>query len=240
MSKKVLECEYCHSIIGEDDKKCPNCGANCSDIIKNYHKQMEIENQKNEEKNNKVGKTVAKGILAYYIISALIALVIIVLIVMFVIGPIFKEVKKQFNNTDNIIDRIDINDKEKLQVEVDSYELFEYHSDHFEQFNTKSGYQKIAFHFVIKNIGKTSVDNFDLVSLKADDSVVEECNIQITAGFDKVVTGKEKYEGLGDDDIKPGETLRGYVGFEVPKDKKELQFTIGNEKVKMDNPVYQK
>ena len=29
MGKKVIECDYCHTLISEDDTKCPSCGANC-------------------------------------------------------------------------------------------------------------------------------------------------------------------------------------------------------------------
>ena len=238
MSKKILECEYCHSMIGENDKKCPSCGANCTEIIKKYHKEKEIEEQKNKENADKVGKTVAKGVLLYYVISALIAVTIIALIIIFVIRPIYKEVKSQMSGNGSIFDSIKDSNKEKIKVEIDSYEFYEYHSDYFKEYNTKSGYQKIAFHFIIENVGKTEVDTYDLVSLKADDSIVEESDIEITPGFNNVVTGKEKYEDLGNNDIKPGDTLKGYVGFEVPVDKKELKFTIGSETIKMDNPAY--
>lgn len=58
--KTELFCEYCNSELGENDKKCPNCGADCSKITYNYRKEKEnIENEKKEEMN-KSAKKVAK------------------------------------------------------------------------------------------------------------------------------------------------------------------------------------
>ena len=39
--------------------------------------------------------------------------------------------------------------------------------------------------------------------------------------------------------IKGETTLKGYVGFQVPKDKKNLVFSVGDYiTITMDNPVY--
>lgn len=57
--KSELICEYCGTIITENDKHCPNCGANCSSSIKKYRIEQEkirLERLKNREIRQKKSK----------------------------------------------------------------------------------------------------------------------------------------------------------------------------------------
>lgn len=54
MGKKVIECDYCHTLISEEDTKCPSCGANCSQAIKRYRKEQD---EKAKAERDKMMKT---------------------------------------------------------------------------------------------------------------------------------------------------------------------------------------
>ena len=129
-----------------------------------------------------------------------------------------------------------------MDVSLDEYELYEYYSPTFTNFNTKDGYQKIAFLFTFKNTSdkEITVGGFDNeIKLTADDFSVEEAELKNTTGFTEVKSGRESYEDLDYKKVNSGDTLKGYVGFEVPKDKKNLKFSIGkNITITMDNPAY--
>lgn len=258
MSKKVIECEYCHTLISEDDVKCPECGANCSNVIKKYRKEQEEKEKEEKEESLKVINSAFESFKSSSKIITIVFSIIFITIFIFVITH-FINVKKEMNSFDfgpsndievnednkNVIEKVTIGYKETgetdgLKITLDSYELFEYHADNFESYNTPKGYQKIAFHFIIENVSNEDKYLYKFIDLIADYSPVDDCKIEITRGFDKVVKGKEKYESLNGQTIRSGQTLKGYLGFVVPKDKKELNFIIKNLTIKMDNPTYKK
>lgn len=79
-----------------------------------------------------------------------------------------------------------------MKVILDSYDLYEYHSDHFEHYNTPNGYQKIAFHFEIYNKQDEPLMTGMLIDLLADDSNVEQTDLELKKDFASLVKGKEK------------------------------------------------
>lgn len=263
MSKKVIECEYCHTLISEDDVKCPECGANCTEAIKKYRQEQQEKIEKEERAKEEQNRETITFINNFFGRTERISKIIsIVFLVIFLIVFVF--IFLNFNNHKNKDDLInqnitDHNTNEENNVEnekvvvsyqemaetkdmnviLDSYELYEYHSDSFESYNTRKGYQKIAFHFSIENVGDNSISTYSLFSLTADDSKVDSSKLEITQGFDKVVKGKEKYERIDTSVIESGQKLNGYVGYLVPKDKKTLKFYVGkNITIEMDNPAY--
>ena len=256
MSKKVIECEYCHTLISEDDVKCPECGANCSNVIKKYRKEQE-EKQKNErEESIKATKEIFgdfhKRNRIVYIIAVLLFLIIPVIGIIQMVNNRnhFNETKENMTSKTNDKTNTEENKKitikyqetgelNNLKVTLDSYELFEYYSKDFERYNTPKGYQKIAFHFTVENTSdEYDKSLYSFATLTADDTPVEETKIEITKGFDSVKQGKEKYEKLDNQTLKSGQVLKGYVGFLVPTDKKVLKFRIDNITIEMDNPAY--
>ena len=184
------------------------------------------------------------------------ASVIIVSILGLVVFSIFKQVTNKDNNVFESFEKSTNEDSNKkvtvkyqekaktndIIVTLDSYELFEYKSDNFpEHYNTKDGYQKIAFHFIIENLSNETFNTtFDgKVSLTADDYKVSSTSMEKCV-FCYTAVGKDNYESIQNTEIASSEKLQGYVGFEVPKDKKNLKFKFGDYIfITMDNPVYQ-
>ena len=257
MSKKEIECDYCHTLISEDDVKCPNCGANCSNAIKKYREEKKIEQQREELTR----LNTAKDFFNSYHKSQQIVVTVVGIIIFAVFCIVFYNVYKNFNSDkglptivendieDDVEDDIEehptIGYKEtgefdNLKVTLDKYEFFEYKSDNFETYNTPKGYQKIAFHFVLENKSDRSKSLYHVIDLTADDYPVERTKMEVTPNFSKVVKGKEKYENLENQTLKSGQTLKGYVGFLVPKDKKTLKFLIDGITIEMKNPAYKK
>ena len=259
MSKKNIECEYCHTLISEDDVKCPHCGANCSNVIKKYRE----EHQKEEEEKEKEAKETREKVFDSFnrtkkvteIIITAISIIMFIVIGFFIVKNIINFNKDPFN--DNFFDNDDeieeeINEKitvayneeattSNMKVILDSYELYERSSKNFESYNTPKGYQKIAFHFTIENLGSGDLSTYSLIELTADDSKVEKSDLKLHPGFEKVVTGKENYEEVINSYIGSGKVLKGYVGYLVPKDKKVLKFYIGDDiTIEMENPSYNK
>ena len=258
MSKKVIECEYCHTLISEEDVKCPECGANCSAAIKKYRKEQEEKQNAEEKEARQAAQEVFNN---FHKTSKTATIIIAVIFLMIPIIGIYQMIqhRNSFNEKKNEItsNHNDVvkEDKEKntkitikyqetgelnnFRVTLDSYEFYEYYSKDFERYNTPKGYQKIAFHFVVENIDEEYEKSlYGFVDLSADDTPVESAKMEITTGFDTVKTGKEKYERLDNQTLKSGQTLKGYVGFLVPTDKKVLKFRIDNITIEMDNPAY--
>ncbi len=259
MSKKNIECEYCHTLISEDDIKCPHCGANCSNVIKKYR----AEQKKEEEENKKEALDVFNNVATKNgRVVSIIAAIMFIAIFSFAIFQF-----SSFRSRTNINNRINnngstnkietpINNEPKkeepvvvgfnetaktdeMSVILDSYELYEYTSKSFESYNTPKGYQKIAFHFTIENLDESELSTYSLISLTADDSNVDKSDLELHVGFEKVSKGKEKYESILNTYIGTGKILKGYVGYLVPKDKEILKFYIGkNITIEMKNPVY--
>ena len=236
--KKELVCEYCNNEITIEDKKCPNCGANCSKVIKEYQKSIEQEEQDAVEKAAKKAKP--KLILGnlFGIISSIIIIGLIVLAGV----AIYKGIKSTGDFTKS--KKTTVNYQEKatggdLEATLLSYDLYEYKSDNFDNFNTKPGYQKIAFEFEVKNL--SSHNNAAEITLKADGYNVTKTQLSVDSHFAKLVQGKEDYPDIDTFIINGNDLQKGYVGFEVPKGKKELLFRVGDSiTIKMDNPVYNK
>jgi uncharacterized membrane protein YvbJ len=251
MSKKEIECEYCHTLISEDDVKCPECGANCTNVIKKYREEKKEEQKRQEEEQKREAQekiNSAKEMMNDFqktskVISAIISIVFIV-----IFAFAFFQISKNFNRDDTFPNGIkdepfsDVEDNDKKEivkvgyketgevnnfvVTLDNYELFEYKSDNFESYNTPKGYQKIAFHFVLENKSDSSKSLYHIIDLTADDYPVERTKTEVTPNFSKVVKGKEKYENIESQTLKSGQNLKGYVGFLVPKDKKVLKFIM--------------
>lgn len=258
MEDKELVCEYCKVPIKETDHKCPNCGANCTKVINDYKKQkkekQDLINKNVAEYQNKMKKRVTRS---FRLVSMFVILIIIVIIGLFGFA-----IYKQTSNTNTSFDWsegsfVDNEAKKKVTVKyqeeaktkdisvtLDSYELYEYKNDKFPNDmdgNTKPGFQKVAFHFIIKNNTKEVFDTrFDAeVSLTADDYKVDSADLE-KCYFCYTAVGKDSYQNLYDE-IAAGEKLQGYAGFLVPKDKEKLKFKVGdNIIINMDNPAYEK
>lgn len=247
MEDKELICEYCKKNISENDYKCPSCGADCSKTIREYKKQKKLEHDEKVRINAERSKKLQKNMSRTFII----AFIIIIFIFGFVCFSIYKgisyiessdpfsekDTNKKVNVNYNELATTDI-----LSVKLDNYDFYEYKSDNFpEYYNTKDGYQKIAFHFVIENISDDNLHTFSdvNVSLTADDYNVEKADIE-KCMFCYTVTGRDSYESIDSLIINSGDKLQGYAGFLVPKDKKKLKFKVGeNITINMDNPAYQ-
>ena len=256
MNEKELKCEYCGINIKESDYKCPNCGANCTHIINEYKKLKKQEDEEKRKERIEYSKKIQKSINRSAGTVLVVASVIIVSILGLVVFSIFKQVTNKDNNVFESFEKSTNEDSNKkvtvkyqekaktndIIVTLDSYELFEYKSDNFpEHYNTKDGYQKIAFHFIIENLSNETFNTtFDgKVSLTADDYKVSSTSMEKCV-FCYTAVGKDNYESIQNTEIASSEKLQGYVGFEVPKDKKNLKFKFGDYIfIPMDNPVYQ-
>ena len=86
MEEKELICEYCKVPIKESDHKCPNCGADCTKMIrdyKKYQKEQTIAAQyATKEEINKTFKRTGNVIGATFIIM-------IFIVIAFIVGGIF-------------------------------------------------------------------------------------------------------------------------------------------------------
>ena len=262
MSKKVIECEYCHTLISEEDNKCPSCGANCSAAIKKYRKEQEKklaeEKTRKEKMFNDQMKTVSevgvKGAKIVFLITSVV-IIFIIIIAVFIFSNFAREVDRQQEenrNTSSSItekkkqEKVKVGFNEKAETEdmvvlLDGYEKYAYYSGFYKNYNTPEGYQKIAFHFEIKN--KKDRDLYlwtNKIYLTADDYLVDNTSLKAPEEtFAKVIEGKANYEDISMATIKGESTLKGYVGFQVPKDKKNLVFSVGDYiTITMDNPVY--
>ena len=237
MEEKELICEYCKVPIKESDHKCPNCGADCTKTIRDYKKHKSIEDA---ERSKKIQRDMDRS----FRIPLIIFLTFFILFFGFIIYSAFRQVENVKNDDTKVTVKYNEEAKTKdISVILDSYEMYEHKTDKFPNNmddNTKPGYQKIAFHFVIKNNTEEVFDTrFDaVVSLTADDYKVDEADLEKCYTC-YTVSGKDSYQDLYDQ-IAVGEKLQGYAGFLVPKDKKILKFKIGdNIIITMDNPAYQ-
>lgn len=256
MNDKIdLVCEYCGVAIGLDDHKCPNCGANCSKIINKYKDLEKKKEEENAAKILKVQEDITNTVLKSFKTSSRVGYIIFGFVVVFIvfifimIGVSFFESKK--NIKDSVFEQDNKQEVVKVKynelavtsdytIILNDYELFEYKSDNFSNFNTRDGYQKIAFNFLIENKSDDNmyIGGFNEINLTADDYSVEEADLEVNS-LSYVVSGKASYDELSNNIINPNSKLQGYVGFEVPVDKKELKFGFNNVVITMDNPAYQ-
>ena len=249
MEKKIeLECDYCGVPITENDHKCPNCGANCTEKIKKYKAQQETiseeQKQKMAEYSKKISENLEQSMKAPVRIGvAFVAIVIIIIsITMFV--NISSSARGNSSSGNSKVTEIGYNEIDKTKdysIILDSYELYQYTSEKFpKSYDTPEGYQKIAFHFIYQNLSDYNEHlSMNDIHLTADDYKVDSASLY-TGVFEKVVEGKEKYPALLGNDVGSSEKLQGYVGFLVPTDKKILKFSYEKTIIIMDNPVYVK
>ena len=244
MEEKELICEYCKVPIKEDNLKCPNCGADCSKIIREYKKYKKdkiISSQyATRDEINKSFKKTGNVIGATFIIIIAIVFIFIASITVFA----YKSIRSHNSNSATAGYKEKASTDE-MAVTLQEYELYEYKSDENSYANTPDGYQKIAFLFMIENKGSnqlTSTFGFD-IKLTADDYKVDAAELTKCSSC-QVITGKGKYEGFDYYDINPGAKRQGYVAFLVPKDMKKLIFDVGDNGfsdhifIEMDNPAY--
>ena len=257
MGKKVLQCEYCRHLITEEDVKCPNCGANCSNIIKKYKEELaeeeRIANEKVEkertEKEEHAKKT-AKAIALGFGITSLVPIILFIVSVVFIFGMVFffgiREAKNNGTTKEEVSETV-VDTKEELEgytISIDKYEFYEYYDKTFTQCNTKSGYQRIAFYFTIENTGEKSIETYSLIygiQLKANNEVVSSSSLRADDHFCNVRQGKKDYTKLSGTKLLAKDKLSGYIGYEVPTGAEKLKFIIDEDHIiEMDNPAYKK
>lgn len=238
MSKKILECPYCGSIITEKDHICPKCGADCNSVIKKYHKEQEEELNKTKESIQKSMDEANKAVVmaAKVIIGILIFVVIsiIVLVIVFNVRHTREQIIGNLNKEVTINENI---------LKLTNFEEYEYFDDFFKECNTKTGYKKVAFKLVLENNSNDTVITDEVVksiTLKAEDELLNPASLKADQHFCKVLVGKAEYNKFPVTEVLPKDSITGYIGFVVPTDKEKLTFIInGNEKVKVHNPVYE-
>lgn len=259
MNKKddELYCEYCKNGISLDDKKCPNCGADCTKIINNYAKKKEDEEKEYKDRVLEISENIAKNSGTIFKISSIGSLIIFIVICCFIIFGFmrtFSSVKEQtsgidsnsiFNEKEDNVINVGFNElaeAKKFDVIIDEYDFYEYSTEHFaDDYETPDGYQKIAFHFDIKNnLDEVLTMAFDAkVVLTADDYVVEESDVEACV-FCYAISGQDKYNALTKSFVPENSRTDGYIGFLVPVKYKTLKFKIGSSVIiTMDNPAYQ-
>lgn len=252
MEKDELICEYCRNGISLDDKKCPSCGADCTKAVNRYKRQRQkIEDERNERVLSLVEDSFKNigGMFKINYIGIIITFVIIILAFILVFGGIYSSIKKNSgvssfvgNEKKEKVITVKYNEMAKTysyDVILDEYEAYTYVSDQFSDLNTPNGYKKVAFHFKINNNISEDLYTFsDLkISAMADDYVLEEADLELGM-FCYVTEGKEKYSELPMT-IPSGSSIKGYVGYLVPIDAKELKFKVGSVvNIEMDNPVF--
>ena len=236
--KTELFCEYCNSELKENDKKCPNCGADCSKVTYKYRKEKESIEEEKKEEMNKSAKKVAKVVGVTFLLHQ-IFIPIIFIVIFIIIGVVVKK-SISSNGSFQKSSSVSVGYQEKaktskLTAKLISYDFYEYESN-FDNYRTKEGYQKIAFEFEIENL--YNFGEFVKISLKADGYNVSESDINVDSAFATPKSGKGNYPKLNNY-MEANEKQKGYIGFEVPKDKKELLFKVGDKiNIKIDNPVY--
>ena len=246
----ILECDYCGERITEDDYKCPKCGASCSHIVKKYKEQQERDALEAKRQAMEREKEEERKMLPTKMIIVFVSVIIFITALM-VFFHIFSLSKQDLERNPAGTAEVDKKDEKMTvgyqevaenatySIQLAEYENYEYVSESFpNQYNTPQGYQKIAFKFVFVNKSMNSLTSSHSITLKADGFQVEESNLKIGM-FESVVTGKSQYPEFNGSLIAEDETFQGYIGYLVPKDKKELVFTFKDVTIKMDNPSYQ-
>jgi len=236
----IIKCKYCNSRIDINDRKCPNCGADTSDVI-----EKAIEEQKKEQQEiidrgfeniNRIRKHANKTMIAFSIIVA--TIIVGISLLMF----------SKIGNTEGFFSKnITVNYEETaknntFEIKCDGIDTYNLVSEFPEEtyLNTKrEGYQQVAFHIVMTNLTKKKIDFFfDKIefSLLADGVQMDSSTIENQFGILKEEDSKS-FEKLGDS-ISPNATIKGWIGFYVDVNAKELKLKVKNITIKMDNPVY--
>lgn len=245
-NKKIeLECDYCGVPITEDNHKCPNCGANCTEKIKKYKSQKEEIQEEERKKQVEYSQQLANDLgkpfkIVFVAIAVMMVFTFVSIAIMSYKG---NSSGVSFSNKNHYPSKVEFNEwgeGEGYKVQLDSYELYSYVSDKFpSHYNTPEGYQKIAFHFIYENTkDEKEYLSSSVVYLKADGYKVDGAGLKI-GSFERVEQGKENYTSILGTYADPKEKIQGYVGFLVPKNAKGLVFTFNDVKITMDNPSYQ-
>jgi hypothetical protein len=252
MAKKVLQCEYCRHIITENDSKCPNCGANCVNVIKKYKAEQEAEANARKEELSKQASDAAKAVGVGFGVFSIIPIVIFIIVIIFIgvgISQMNKSSSPKQKTSEEYKQEVEeqINEiikKDDYTITIESYELYEYYDKNFTSCNTKDGYQRIAFHFVIENNGEKSLATTWMVhniTVKADSEVVKESSIHANDHFCSVKKGKKDYADLTGSTLLAKDKESGYKGYEVPTNAEKLKFIFDEDHViEIDNPAYKK
>ncbi len=258
MSKKILMCEYCRHIITENDVKCPNCGANCSNVIRKYKAEMEeqekIEKEKianeeqlQKEKTQKAAKAVALG----FGITSLVPIILFVVSIAFAGILIVANIRSTNNSNstnkteESVSGTIDeVLKEENYSITLDNYETYEYYHKNFTSCNTKEGYKKVAFYFTVENTGSKTMNSYEAIgriSAKADNEIIYQSSLEADDHFCEVVSGKANYNKLTSTQILAGDKVSGYIGYEIPVKAEKIKFIMDDDHIiEIDNPVYKK
>ena len=233
MSKNILECPYCKSIITEKDTTCPKCGADCNDVIKKYHKEKQ---DANENLANDIGNAFFK--------TAMVAITICTIVVSLIIFTVVA-ISMHTRDRSQIKGLVDNSVKtEKYEIKIGEFEEYEYYDDFFkDKCNTKEGYKKVAFKITFENKSSINIGTFDFLSsliVKADDQVLSQKALTEDTNFCEVIKGTNNYNKFPSTDVLPNDRVSGYLGYEVPTNIKKIKFIFNkNQIIEMDNPVYQ-
>ena len=162
--KVELKCEYCDNEISENDKKCPSCGASCSNVTKKYREEKEnLQKERRQEIDKNLKKAV--GISAIPVVIFFILIISVFIFIGHLVSNQLKDVDNDYtekeydNDFDSFFDdesedeeeNVEVGYNEKAvtsdyEVVLSSYDLYEYDSN-FKSERTRDGYQKIAFEF---------------------------------------------------------------------------------------------
>ena len=238
----MLKCKYCGSRVTRSDRNCPNCGADISSVIEEEDKKIKDEFDKKTkhiaEEYNKVSNRMA-------IVFTTIGLFVI-FVFLFVCFMIFKtstgSKKSTSSGRETVSSELNEQAKDELFIvtcdKVESYNMIADFGGYTDSV-MKDGYQQLAFHIVLSNISDKTLsfiyDDIDFVLL-ADGVQMKSSSVVDNYRFRHEEDGK-KYESLPSSVAKDA-TVKGWIGFYVPFDTKELELKVGNVVIKMDNPAY--
>ena len=235
----MLKCKYCGSGITKRTTKCPNCGADLTDVIEEQDKKIKEEFDKRREHiAEEYNKFSSKMAFVFICIG-----VFILLIFGYVIFSFTRVVNNSSKDKDKIVETSFNKEASAKDLSVTCDNLQEYDMiadfDGYTDSVKKDGYQQIAFHIKIKNTSDKRIDffldNIEFVLL-ADEVQMIGSSVKEESHFRYEVSGK-KFESLPSS-VAAGATVEGWIGFYVKKDAKELELRVGNVSIKMDNPVF--
>jgi len=235
----MLKCKYCGSGITKRTTKCPNCGADLTDVIEEDLKKKKEEYDKRREHIAKEYDKVSKKMSVAFISVAL----VVIFVFIFVMFSIFKFTG---NHNGKAAEKVTVDIKEQAQAssfvitceEVEEYNMIADYSG-FTDGVKKDGFQQLAFHIKMTNTSKEKIEFFfdDLeFVLLADGVQMKNSTVVDNPHFRHEENGK-KFEVLPTS-IAVDATIDGWVGFYVDPKAKELELKIDNVTIKMDNPVY--
>lgn len=235
----MLKCKYCGSGITKRTTKCPNCGADLTDVIEEDLKKQKEEFDKRKEhianEYNKVSKKMS---------VVFISMGLFIVFIFIVVG--FSIFKFTDGHTSKSAEKVTVEVKEQGKAnlfvisceEVEEYNMIADFNGYTDGIK-KDGYQQLAFHIKMTNTSNKKIEFFfdDLeFVLLADGVQMKNSTVVENPHFRHEENGK-KFEVLPTS-IAVDATIDGWVGFYVDPKAKELELKIDNVTIKMDNPVY--